>query len=617
MTLDFARYLNVRSATAPWLSPDGASVAFLSDMTGNQQVWRVSTAPDAMPLWPEQLTFFADKVWEIHGTPAVNHLVATSDVGGNECQQLYLITVDRPAAQGDANSVHSVRRLTTDDEAIHRFGAFSADGRQIVYTANVRNGTDFDPFWMDLMTGTRRRLAETTGNRLIVAWSEDGGQLLLLDAVASEQIELYVLDVASGRERHLTAAMAPARYHSITWTDYGLYVITDRERDRGAICRMNVEMAELTELVSADDLLSDFGGQTGEIDFDIVASSNTHAAFILNVEGYSRLHLLEFASGAYRHVANLPEGVIGALSFSQDGTRLVLDLQSPDRNADIWTVDLNTGSSRQLTFSNRAGIDAATFTTPQLIHYASFDERSIPAFYYRPQSAPPAGGYPCILYVHGGPAGQQHPDFDVRFQYFLQCGYALLVPNVRGSTGYGRDYMMLDDVDLRMDSVADLKYAVAWLDGREEIDSGRIAIYGRSYGGYMVLAALTEYPALFKAGIDVVGIANWVTFLERTSPWRRAHREREYGSLSQHRDLLEQISPIHKIERITMPLLVVAGDNDPRVPLYESEQVVARVRDAGGTVEFLHYADEGHKISKLTNRIDSFTRMAAFLDRYL
>lgn len=205
----------------------------------------------------------------------------------------------------------------------------------------------------------------------------------------------------------------------------------------------------------------------------------------------------------------------------------------------------------------------------------------------------------------------------MRFQYFLSRGYAILAPNVRGSTGYGRRYTALDELDLRMDSVADLKHAVLWLQARPEIAGDRVAIYGRSYGGYMVLAALTEYPELFAAGIDVVGIANWVTFMERTSPWRRAHREQEYGSLSTQRDLLERISPIHKIERITMPLMVIAGDNDPRVPLFESELVTDRVRAAGGTVEFLHYADEGHKISKLVNRVDSFTRMAAFLDRVL
>jgi dipeptidyl aminopeptidase/acylaminoacyl peptidase len=264
-----------------------------------------------------------------------------------------------------------------------------------------------------------------------------------------------------------------------------------------------------------------------------------------------------------------------------------------------------------------AGIDAATLIAPTLIHYPTFDARQIPAFVYRPAAPPPAEGYPCILYVHGGPASQQRPDFNVSFQYFLQQGYALVVTNVRGSTGYGREYMLLDEVERRMDSVADLNYAVAWIRQQPEIDSRRIAIYGRSYGGFMVLAALTEYPELFAAGIDVVGIADWVTFLERTSPWRRAHREREYGSLETDRAFLQSISPLHKAERIRCPLLVMAGDNDPRVPLYESEQIVQKVAATGGTVQFVHYADEGHQFSKLANRIDSFTKMADFLHTYL
>ena len=199
----------------------------------------------------------------------------------------------------------------------------------------------------------------------------------------------------------------------------------------------------------------------------------------------------------------------------------------------------------------------------------------------------------------------------------MQQGYAILVTNVRGSTGYGRAYTALDELDLRMNSVTDLKYAVQWFQAQPDLDGARVAIYGRSYGGFMVLAALTECPELFAAGINVVGISNWVTFMERTSVWRRAHREQEYGSLAHHRDLLERISPIHKADRITMPLLVLAGDNDPRVPLSESEQIVTRVREARGTVKFIHYADEGHQFSKLANRIDSFTQMGAFLERYL
>ncbi|MCB0044877.1 MAG: S9 family peptidase [Caldilineaceae bacterium] len=605
MPIDFARYLNIRSATMPALAPDGRRIAFLTDITGNNQVWSVSIADGAEPAWPRQLTFFADKVWELYATAAADHLIAVSDVGGNERQQLYLIT-------GFGGDGHDVRRLTPDDEAIHRFGAFSRDGRQIVYTSNARSSRDFDPWIMDIVTGERRMLAEMRGNRMIAAWSPDGDQLLMVDVAATEQIELSVLDVATGVERRLLGEKGHARYAAFNWKERGIYLLTDLEWDAGALCRLDAASGELTEIVAAHDLPAGHDAAC-ELELLAVRDDGEEATLALNVEGYSHLYRVNLADGGITPVAYAPDGVIADPAYGGRDT-LIFSRQNAANPSDIWLCDLRAESARPVTASNRAGIGSDTFVVPDLIHFPTHDGRRIPAFYYTPQSAPPAGGYPCILYVHGGPAGQQRPDFDVRFQYFLQRGYALLVTNVRGSTGYGRAYMMLDDVEKRMESVADLQHAVFWLHARQEINNARIAVYGRSYGGFMVLAALTEYPELFSAGIDVVGIANWVTFLERTSDWRRAHREREYGSLANHRALLERISPIHKAERIDMPLLVIAGDNDPRVPLYESEQVVERVRAAGGTVEFLHYADEGHKISKLANRIDSFTRMAEFLD---
>ncbi len=616
MAYDFARYLNIRSAIMPAMAPDGKRIAFLTDMTGVYQLWSVA-APDAEPAdpaahWPIQLTFFTDKVWELHATPAADHLIVVSDVGGNERQQFYLVT-------GYGDGAHDVRRLTGDDRAIHRFGAFSADGRQMVYASNARNHVDFDPYWMDLATGESRRIAAIAGNRTVVAWSPDGTTLLMVDAQATEQHELYLVDLASGVDRHLTAGRAPARYLALRWTERGIFTLSDRERDRFALCRLDPETAALEEILAADALLDQARGEEGELDLLAVSGDGRRAALTLNAEGYSRLYRVNLDDGNWSPLAPgyLPAGVIGNLTFAGDGRRLLFDFQSPTRNPDVWLCDLASEGCQPVTFSNRAGIPPQRFVEPSLIHFPTFDGRDIPAFYYRPPQDPPPGGYPCILYVHGGPASQQRPDFDVRFQYFLQRGYALLAPNVRGSTGYGRVYAMLDDVELRMDSVADLKHAALWLRARPEIAADRIAVYGRSYGGFMVLAALTEYPELFAAGIDVVGIANWVTFLDRTSAWRRAHRSREYGSLDEHRDLLVRMSPIHKAERIAMPLLVLAGDNDPRVPLYESEQVTERVRAAGGVVEFVHYTDEGHKFSKLANRIDSFTRMAEFLDRYL
>lgn len=609
--IDFARYLNIRSATTPILSADGRRVAFLSDITGAFQVWSAPVEGG----WPQQLTFFPDKVWEVHGAAGADHLLAVSDVGGNERQQFYLIT------NFGGSAGHDVRRLTPNQEAIHRFGGFSRDGQRVIYTSNARNGVDFDTYVLDIASGQETLLHQGAGNRSIMAWSPDERFVLAAESVGPLQDELHLLDLRSGglaadAERRLTRHGYPARYEQVRWSEGGIYLLSDQTHDRGAICQLDTRSGELTEIVNADahlDALSD----PGEMELLALTGDGKQAAYVFNVDGYGHLYLLDLGDPQPRLIQGLPQGVISHLRFSRGGGSLLCDVQTPNHNPDIWQVQTESGQASRLTFSDKAGLAAATFVLPELIRFPTFDKRQIPAFYYTPQTPAPEGGYPCILYVHGGPTSQIRPDFDVRFQFFLNQGYAILAPNVRGSTGYGREYMALDEIELRMDSVQDLQYAVLWLHAQAEINQDRVAIYGRSYGGYMVLAALTEYPHLFAAGINVVGIANWVTFLERTSAWRRAHREREYGSLAHDRELLTQISPIHKIEQITMPLMVIAGDNDPRVPLFESEQVADRVRAAGGTVEFLHYADEGHKISKLANRVDSFTRMGEFLERYL
>lgn len=644
MPYDFARYLNIRSASTPVFAAGGQRVAFLSDITGNFQVWDVAleqhlgTQPALPPdenaetSWPQQLTFFSDKVWELHAAPSAPYLVAVSDTGGNERQQFYLITyhyeqaaaasavetVDQKATSPSPKAIsgHDIRKLTTDEQAIHRFGVWSKDSKRLYYTSNARNNVDFDLYVMQLPDGDATCLHTVEGRRSVVALSPDERFLLSLAEVSSTDVQLYLFDLINNQEFSITPGSKPARYKAVHWTVNGIFLLTDALHDCGTLCRFNVETKALTPILTADLVALTSQPGEGELDLFTVAKDGRRAALVYNDNGWSSISLVDLTDGSYYPFSSAPSGVISKLKFSDDGKSLLFDVQDANRPQDVWIADLHADRCHQLTFSNRAGIDATTFVMPSAVTYPTFDERSIPAYFYRPQQEPPAGGYPCILYVHGGPAGQLRPEFDVRFQYFLGQGYAILATNVRGSTGYGRDYMMLDEVERRMDSVTDLKYAVQWLHGQEQINSQRIAIYGRSYGGFMVLAAMTEYPELFAAGIDVVGIANWVTFLERTSPWRRPHREAEYGSLANHREFLEQISPIHKIDRIQVPLMVLAGDNDPRVPLFESEQVVERVQAAGGTVEFVHYADEGHKFSKLANRVDSFTKMGEFLRRY-
>ncbi len=595
LQFSFDRYLNIRSAYAPTWLDNGKRVAFLTDITGTPQVWSVGAASG----WPDQLTFFKEKVWTLKASPDGSRLVCSRDIGGNERYQLFL-------ARGDGAEV---RRISLDPEAIYQFGAWDRDGKSIAFTSNERNGVHFDIYVQEIDSGMTRRVLQTDGNYRVEAWSPGGRSLVLANWISSAHIPLYLLDLETGELEPLTSRGDPHVNLQVHWGGADqLTFLSNQGSEYLEVVRMDLETRERSY-------------PCGRVPYDVehlaVAPDSETLAYTVNIDGCSRLDICRLEGGETHGVAGLPEGVITDLAFSPDGGRLAVAAQSPSENLNVWVVGLEKAgaSSRKLTQSSLGGIPGDVFITPTLVRYDTFDGRSIPAFFYHPRetAAPP----PCILYVHGGPASQTLLDFDPRFQFFLNKGYAILAPNVRGSSGYGKTYMALDDVERRMDSVRDLKFAVDWLQDSGEVDPGKIAIYGRSYGGFMVLAAITTYPNLWAAAVDVVGIANWVTFLENTGPWRRAHREAEYGSLDDDHAFLESISPIHQVERIQCPLLVIHGANDPRVPVTEADQIVFSLRERDHPVEYLRYEDEGHKISKLENRIDSFTRMADFLARYL
>jgi dipeptidyl aminopeptidase/acylaminoacyl peptidase len=399
----------------------------------------------------------------------------------------------------------------------------------------------------------------------------------------------------------LTPHAGDARFYGARVTPDGgsVYLLTDRDGDFMRLARLDLSTLEF-EYLTPDDR---------DVEALDLSRDGRYLVASRNVEGYSDL-LLFSGKGRRMPDPEIPGGIVGGFEFSPDSTRLAFTLTGPVRNADVWVLDLPDGDARRLTRSSTAGIPPRTFRRPELVRYPTFDGREIPALFYQPD----AGDAPVVVNVHGGPESQSRPAFAPVTQYLLGRGYAVFFPNVRGSTGYGKAYTHLDDVELRMDSVRDLAHAAHWL---REKGHERIAVMGGSYGGFMVLAALTGYPGLWSAGVDIVGIANLVTFLENTGSYRRALREPEYGSLERDRAFLESISPIHKAERITAPLMVIHGKNDPRVPVGEAEQIVEKVRERGGTVEYLLYEDEGHGLLKLKNRLDAYPKIVAFLDRYL
>jgi dipeptidyl aminopeptidase/acylaminoacyl peptidase len=584
VSYEFSRYLRIRGASSAGWSPDGRRVSFLTDITGVTQVWEVPVGGG----WPEQLTFYEERVSGAGYSPVEDKILFSIDAGGNERMQLYLL--------GGGTE----RDLTGDPEAIHYSGGFAPHGDRIAYTATRRNGTDFDVYVQEL-DGEPEMVWEVSGYHTISDWGPGGSFLIVSRHHSNLDNDLYKLDLETGETELLTHHDGDARFSGARTTPDGasLYLATDLDGDFMRLARLDLSNLELKYLTPDDR----------DVESVELSRNGRYLAAARNVEGYSDFMLFN-GRGRRMPTPEMPPGILGGFEFSPDSRRLAFTATGPDRNPDVWVLDLPDGEPRRLTRSSTAGIPRSNFQRPEVVRYPSFDGRRIPALFYEPEE----DNAPVIVNVHGGPESQSRPLFSPVTQYFLGRGYAVFAPNVRGSTGYGKAYTHLDDVRLRPDSVKDLAHAAYWL---RERGHERIAVMGGSYGGFMVLAALTEYPELWTAGVDIVGIANLVTFLENTGSYRRGLREPEYGSLEKDREFLESISPIHKAEQITAPLMVIHGKNDPRVPVGEAEQIVDRVRSDGGAVEYLLYEDEGHGLAKLKNRLDAYPKIAAFLDRHL
>jgi dipeptidyl aminopeptidase/acylaminoacyl peptidase len=608
------RFLNIRAASGPSFSPDGRFVSFLTNTTGLAQLWQVPVEGG----WPVQLTFTSESVRGGHYNPIRHEILYSMDTGGNERTQLYLL-------RGLGNTDHGLgdgwtfTDLSKAPKAIHGFGGWSHDGDRFAFSANRDDPGRFD-IWVQNADGSGAKLlAKGPGGYYSAAgWSPDDHRLLVSRAESNFNQDLFLVEVASGQVRPLTPHKGDVQYHSPHWSADGKSVwclSTADGRDLSGLARIDVESGKLTWDVTLPH----------EID-GLAASPKGHwLAWLVNNEGRSQLQLRDLRSGK-TETAALPLGVVSHLEFARDDGRLALVFDGPRHNPDVWLWDLTgdrgeprpAAKPRQLTHASRAGLPFDSFVQPELIHYPTFDNRKIPAWWYPPAHKPADDRLPpVIVYPHGGPESQTRPAFNPIFQYFLQAGYGVLAPNVRGSSGYGTAYMNLDNTTKRMDSVNDLAHAAYWLRDQKKGDPKRLAVYGGSYGGFMVLASVTHYPDLWAAGIDVVGIANFVTFVEKTGAYRRAHREAEYGNLREHRAFFEKISPIHHVDKIRCPMMVIHGANDPRVPIGEAEQIVAALKERGVPVEYLRYEDEGHGLARLKNRLDAYPKMVAFLDKYL
>jgi dipeptidyl aminopeptidase/acylaminoacyl peptidase len=593
------RYQNTRGASFAGWTGDGC-VLIGTRFAETNQAHRVC-APLGMR---EQLTFYPEPVRSLEAAPLQSKLdgfVFGKDVGGNEFWQLHWFDLGTRATT-----------LLTDGKARNQSPLFSSDSKQFAWSSTARNGRDTDIWLMDFASKQAKPLVTAGGLWSALDFSPDGQRLLVMKYVSVAESHPGEVDLATGKLTLFPVDGGTAAFDDFQYAPDGrsVYFISDEPVPAGDGV---AQPQEFRTLRFHDPARGTFNVLSADIPWDVgnlrIADDGRHLAFVSNEDGIDRLHVLSLPDHTPVQLPALPIGVIGGGGFSADGRRFALTLNTATSPSDVYVIDLADASLTRWTRSEVGGLDASTFVAPTLIRYPTFDQvdgttRTIPAFYYKPANTPPGKPLPVVIQIHGGPESQALPSFNPTAQYLAnELGIALLVPNVRGSSGYGKTWLSLDNAAKREDSVKDIGALLDWIAQQPELDAQRVGVYGGSYGGYMVLASMMRYPERIKAGVDIVGISHFGTFLNNTEAYRRDLRRAEYGD---ERDpamqkVFDAISPLNHAGRITAPLFVAQGKNDPRVPYTEAEQIVAAVRGNGQPVWYLLFEDEGHGFAKKTN----------------
>lgn len=588
------RYQNTRGASVDGWTGDGCLLVS-TRFAETSQVHRVCE-----PLgMREQLTFYPEPVAGVAVAPPGaprEGFVFGKDRGGDEFSQLYWF---------DAQTRETT--LLTDGRRSQNGGTvLSRDGARMAYSSTARNGTDRDIWLRDLRGGEPRLLLQEGGSWSAQDFSPDGSRLLVMKYVSANESYPGEVDVATGKLRMFPVDGGKAAFGGLRYAPdgEGVYYVSDEPVD-GAPS----EFQTLRHHRPGQGDPVQLSTAPWDVDAFDISDDGRHLAYVTNEDGIHRLTVLALPSHRPVRLPELPVGLIGGLEFSPDGGQLAITLNTATSPSDAHVIDLHSGRLERWTQSEVGGLDTSRFVAPKLVRYPTFDSvdgrpRTIPAFYYQPSKPAPAGGYPVVISIHGGPESQARPGFNASTQFLLdELGVAVLVPNVRGSSGYGRTWLTLDNADKREDSVKDIGALLDWIAQQPELDASRVGVTGGSYGGYMVLASLMHYSDRIRAGIDIVGISDFTTFLTNTEEYRRDLRRAEYGDERDPamRAVFDRISPLKNAHRIDTPLFVAQGRNDPRVPYTEAEQIAAAVRANGKPVWFLMFNDEGHGFRKKSN----------------
>ncbi len=588
-----AQLARVRRHLPVGFSPDGRWVAFTSDVTGESQLWKVPVGGG----WPVQLTFgpgpVRAAVWAWDG----DSLAFDGDSAGTERYHIAMV----PAGGGPARS------LTTSPAAREQVVGFSEDRRFLAYISDAGHPGHFELYLRDLVTGRARAMTSGAVSIMGGVWSHDSRYLALARTNDFADVDAVLLDVGSGRVRVLTPHQGSQSFAPVAFSpdDRELLLISDA-RDgvpRLAVLRLGPDSLRWLE--------------TGPWPIESAAWSSTgRIAYSEDADGRVKSYVAR-RDGSGRRPIGPPGGVTRVVEFSADGRQVLLTHGDGTRAGDLWVCDARADTAWQVTFAMVGGVGSADLAPASLVHYRSFDGRTISAFVTVPFDLPRNGGNPAVVLAHGGPSGQWLDDFSREAAYLANHGYVVIRPNVRGSTGYGKAFEDLNNRDWGGGDLRDLVAAADFLVGSGYVAPSKIAVMGGSYGGYLTLAALAFTPGRWAAGVDQYGISSIVTLARTTDPLLLPYLSREMGTLPGDEKPMRERSPLYAARAIRAPLLILQGDNDPRVPLEESRQIAAAVRRGGGVVDLVVYPGEGHGFYRLADRLDAMRRAVEFLDRYV
>jgi dipeptidyl aminopeptidase/acylaminoacyl peptidase len=596
------RYSNFRGATLDSWDPVKREILISTRFADTNQIHLVKMPGGART----QLTFFADRVAGASYPPTKNDsFVFSKDVGGGEFYQLYRYDV----SSGDVT-------LLTDGKSRNTDAVWSHAGDWLVYGSTRRDGNDVDLWEIEPANPKTDHLLTQLqgGGWQALDWSPDANKILAAEFISANETYLWIVDAKSGEKTLITPKGGAEKiaYNSGRFSKdgKGIFVTTDKDSEFQRLAYVDLATKEHSYLTSNIPWDVD--------EFDLSDDGKT-IAFVVDEDGFGVLHLLDTRTRKEKSVPSLPKGVISGVRWHKNNRDLAFNLSSARSSSDVFSLDVQTGKVERWTFSETGGLNTSDFPEAELIHWKSWDGRTISGFLYRPP-AQFTGKRPVIINIHGGPEGQFRPSFPGRWDYYMnELGVAMIAPNVRGSTGYGKTFLALDNGFLRAGSYQDINTLLDWIQTQPQLDSGRVLVTGGSYGGFMTLAVATNYNNRICCSVDVVGPSNLVTFLEHTSGYRQDLRRVEYGDERdpKMRAFLEQIAPYNKAKNITKPLFVVAGKNDPRVPASESEQMVNIVRQNGTPVWWLMAKDEGHGFAKKKNQDYQFCATVMFVKDYL